>query len=319
PVMNNQPPPAGGFGQPSGSQGFPPQQFQPGNPQFQPGQVKMEYASPSHPQSQVKMEYNPSNVKMEMPEVQYPPAHGGPHGGGGPSPQGPHHGVPPGGPMRMGMGHPQHGRSGPYPPMAGRPPPPQFLQQQMMNRGGSMGGPPPPSSSASSTGSHPTMGGPSPGGPPPPMDRPAPPPHPVSHQQPPPPAGVNQPVVVQMNAGQTEGVFIEKNKLEDLAREVEPTIVLEEPVKDALLEYTEEFVDELVDRVCRLATHRGNQRLEARDVELVLEEVFRMPRVPRASTFMANPTGSSNPSEKNPGVVAHTQRVALIKKTLKKI
>ncbi|GMR41869.1 hypothetical protein PMAYCL1PPCAC_12064 [Pristionchus mayeri] len=320
-TMNNQPPPAGGFGQPSGSQGFPQQQFLPGKPQFQPGQVKMEYTSPPHhPQPQVKMEYNPSNVKMEMQEVSYAPSHGGggpPHGahggaGGGPShgPPGPHHGVSPGGPMRMGMSHPPHGRPGPYPPMAGRPPP-HMMQQQMMNRPG-MGGPP----LSSSSGSHgpPGMGGPSPGGPP--MDRPAPPS--VTHQAPPPPPGVNQPVLVQMNQV-NEGVLIDKNKLEDLAREVEPTIVLEEPVKDALLEYTEEFVDELVERVCRLATHRNNNRLEARDVELVLEQVFNMPRVPRSSAIMANPMGSSNPNEKNPGVVAHNQRVALIKKTLKKI
>lgn len=205
--------------------------------------------------------------------------------------------------MRMGMGHGPHGRGGAYASMGGRPPPPHMPQQQMMQNRAGMGAPPPPSTS--SGGAHSTPGGP-------PMDRP-------SQSAPPPPPGVNQPVLVQMNSTQNEGVLIEKNKLEDLAREVEPTIVLEEPVKDALLEYTEEFVDELVDRVCRLATHRNNNRLEAKDVELVLEQVFSMPRVPRASTFMANPTGSSNANEKNPGVVAHNQRVSLIKKTLKKI
>ncbi|KAF8358646.1 unc-69 [Pristionchus pacificus] len=334
--MNNQPPPAGGF-QPSGSQGFNPQQFH-GSPQFQPGQVKMEYSPPQHPQSQMpESPYGPSHGGPHMggpgggpsPHMGGPSPHmggpsggpsphmGGPSGGpsphmGGPSPHGPHGSLP--GPIRVGVlgPPPPIGRPGPYPPpMSGRPPPHIIQQQMMQNRPPGMG--PPPGPPSSSSGPHPPpppppgMGGPSPGGPP--MDRPGPPPqsHPSSHQPPPPP-GVNQPVLVTMNANQNEGVLIEKNKLEDLAKEVEPSIVLEEPVKDALLEYTEEFVDELVDRVCRLATHRNNNRLEARDVELVLEQVFNMPRVPRASTFMANTTGSCNQNEKNPGVVAHNAR-----------
>ncbi|GMT18585.1 hypothetical protein PFISCL1PPCAC_9882, partial [Pristionchus fissidentatus] len=316
--------------------------------QFNPAQVKMEFTSPPStqpqqlppPMPQIKMEYNPSNVKMEMPDPSFvlPPTHGpgggpspghgvphpmqgGPHGGpggplGGPGGHpGQHHG--PGGPMRMvSMPHNPHGRPGPYPPMAR----PGFGPPIMVHNNRPMmpppGQAPPPTTAA---GGHPLQQQPQPPQMAPPPQSHAPPPGQGGGGPPPPPPGVNQPVLVQMQPGSNEGVLIEKSKLDDLAREVEPTIVLEEPVKDALLEYTEEFVDELVDRVCRLATHRGNSRLEARDVELVLEQVFSMPRIPRATTFMSNPGGSSNVNEKNPGVVAHNQRVALIKKTLKKI
>jgi histone H3/H4 len=64
--------------------------------------------------------------------------------------------------------------------------------------------------------------------------------------------------------------LLDKKRLDDLVKEVDPHETLEEDVKDALLQLTDEFVDKVLNDACRLAKHRDSDKLEAKDVQLVL-------------------------------------------------
>jgi transcription initiation factor TFIID subunit 12 len=63
---------------------------------------------------------------------------------------------------------------------------------------------------------------------------------------------------------------MDRKRLDDLVKEVDPHEMLEEDVKDALLQLTDEFVDKVLNDSCRLAKHRGSEKLEPKDVQLVL-------------------------------------------------
>jgi len=93
---------------------------------------------------------------------------------------------------------------------------------------------------------------------------------------------------------------------------VDPNETLEEDVKDALLQLTDDFIEQLLDQACRMAKHRNSDRLEPADVHFVLQRQWNM--------WMAGaPNGLSKPSwSKSPATEAHKQRLAIIKKTLKK-
>uniref|UniRef100_A0A914V6L8 Transcription initiation factor TFIID subunit 12 n=1 Tax=Plectus sambesii TaxID=2011161 RepID=A0A914V6L8_9BILA len=105
--------------------------------------------------------------------------------------------------------------------------------------------------------------------------------------------------------------LLDKKRLDELVKEVDPHETLEEDVKDALLQLTDEFVDKVLNDACRLAKHRDSDKLEAKDVQLVLERNWNM-WIPGFGT------DESRPYKKAVITDAHKQRMALIKKTLKK-
>ena len=45
----------------------------------------------------------------------------------------------------------------------------------------------------------------------------------------------------------TEGVLLDKSRLDELAKQIDGNLVLEEAVKEALMDVTEEFVDDVGD------------------------------------------------------------------------
>lgn len=50
--------------------------------------------------------------------------------------------------------------------------------------------------------------------------------------------------VIQANIGST-GTLLERARLDDLMRQIDPTAILEDPAKDALLEFMDDFVEEV--------------------------------------------------------------------------
>uniref|UniRef100_A0A915HNM5 Transcription initiation factor TFIID subunit 12 n=1 Tax=Romanomermis culicivorax TaxID=13658 RepID=A0A915HNM5_ROMCU len=64
--------------------------------------------------------------------------------------------------------------------------------------------------------------------------------------------------------------LLTKQRLEDLAREIDPYEQLDDEVKDALLQYADDFIDSVAASACQLAKHRNSSVLEAKDVLLTL-------------------------------------------------
>lgn len=109
------------------------------------------------------------------------------------------------------------------------------------------------------------------------------------------------------------GVLLDRTKLETLMSTVDKNETLEDDVADALLQYVEEYVGNIISSSTRLARHRNATRLEAKDVKYVLQKEF--------NVTLPNDTagnGTSGGSSKRPSVNAHQQRMALIEKVLKK-
>ncbi|VDO23659.1 unnamed protein product [Haemonchus placei] len=133
----------------------------------------------------------------------------------------------------------------------------------------------------------------------------------------PPPPGAN---VQQMLAPPSStGSVMDRVRIDELTRQISGHTVLDDVVKDMLCDYIDEYVDVLVNHVCRMVKHRGTHRIEARDVEFVLDAVYKMPSVPRASVHVFGAPASIRPDRITPQPTeAHKQRMLLIKKVVKK-
>ncbi|CAJ0610256.1 unnamed protein product [Cylicocyclus nassatus] len=130
--------------------------------------------------------------------------------------------------------------------------------------------------------------------------------------QPPPPGTNVQPMLAPPSSN---GSIMDRTRIDELARQTSANTVLDNVVKDMLCDYTDEFVNELVSHVCKLVKHRGNHRIEARDVEFVLDMVYKMPSAPRASVHVFGAPAPIRPDRITPQPTeAHKQRMLLIKK-----
>uniref|UniRef100_A0A1B6D8L7 Transcription initiation factor TFIID subunit 12 n=1 Tax=Clastoptera arizonana TaxID=38151 RepID=A0A1B6D8L7_9HEMI len=102
-----------------------------------------------------------------------------------------------------------------------------------------------------------------------------------------------------------------KSRLQELVREVDPTEQLDEEVEDILLQLADDFVETTVNSACLLAKHRKASTIEVKDVQLHLERNWNM-WIPGFGTDELRPYKRSSVTE------AHKQRLALIRKALKK-
>jgi transcription initiation factor TFIID subunit 12 len=105
---------------------------------------------------------------------------------------------------------------------------------------------------------------------------------------------------------------LDRHRLEDLVREIDPLEQLDEDVEEVLLQLVDDFIDSVVTSSCQLAKHRRSQSVEAKDVQFHLEHCWNM-WVPGFGSDELRPYKKSAATE------AHKQRVALIKKIQKKI
>jgi len=110
--------------------------------------------------------------------------------------------------------------------------------------------------------------------------------------------------------GQSSGV-LDRQRLRELVKEVDPMEQMDDDVEDVLLQVADDFIENVVASSCQLAKHRRSNTLEAKDVQLYLERCWNM-QIPG---FGAEET---RPYKKAVTTEAHKQRMALIRKTLKK-
>jgi len=89
-----------------------------------------------------------------------------------------------------------------------------------------------------------------------------------------------------------EGRPYNKRKLQELVSSIAPDHVLETQVEDLLLEVADEFVDSITRFACRLAKHRRSDRLECKDLNMVLERTYNM-QVPGFGGDEIRQTGST--------------------------
>eukprot|EP00088_Acartia_fossae_P024284 TRINITY_DN25249_c0_g1_i1.p1 TRINITY_DN25249_c0_g1~~TRINITY_DN25249_c0_g1_i1.p1 ORF type:complete len:174 (+),score=41.09 TRINITY_DN25249_c0_g1_i1:31-522(+) len=109
----------------------------------------------------------------------------------------------------------------------------------------------------------------------------------------------------------SESQVLDKNRLNELVKEVDPSEQLDEEVEDVLLQIADDFIEQTVSHACALAKHRKGNTIELKDVQLVLERNWNM-WIPGFGAQELRPYKRSAASE------AHRQRLAVIKKALKK-
>ncbi|CAD6991806.1 transcription initiation factor TFIID subunit 12 isoform X2 [Ceratitis capitata] len=105
--------------------------------------------------------------------------------------------------------------------------------------------------------------------------------------------------------------ILTKPRLLELVREVDVTAQLDEDVEELLLQIADDFVEDAVKATCGFAKHRKVSKVEVRDVQLHLERKWNM-WIPGFGTDELRPYKRAAITE------AHKQRLALIRKTIKK-
>ncbi|XP_049782135.1 transcription initiation factor TFIID subunit 12 isoform X1 [Schistocerca cancellata] len=102
-----------------------------------------------------------------------------------------------------------------------------------------------------------------------------------------------------------------KARLQDLVKEFDPSEQLDEEVEDVLLEIADDFVESAVTAACLLAKHRKANTIEVKDVQLYLERDWNMWQPGFGMEEL-------RPYKRTAVTEAHKQRLALIRKAVKK-
>lgn len=105
--------------------------------------------------------------------------------------------------------------------------------------------------------------------------------------------------------------ILTKPRLQELVREIDPTEQLDEDVEELLLQIADDFVENTVNAACQFAKHRKVSKVEVKDVQLYLERNWNM-WIPGFGTDELRPYKRAAVTE------AHKQRLALIRKAIKK-
>lgn len=111
--------------------------------------------------------------------------------------------------------------------------------------------------------------------------------------------------------GSTDIKVLDKKRLQDLMKEVDPLEQMDDDVEEMLMQIADDFIDNVVSASCQIAKHRKSNTVEVKDVQLHLERNWNM-WIPG---FGAE---DLKVYKKSATTDAHKQRLALIKKTLKK-
>lgn len=108
-----------------------------------------------------------------------------------------------------------------------------------------------------------------------------------------------------------ESKVLDKRRLQELVKEVDPLEQLDDEVEEVLLQIADDFIESVVSSACQIAKHRKSNTLEVKDVQLHLERNWNM-WIPGFGAEDLRPYKKASATE------AHKQRMALIRKTLKK-
>ena len=118
--------------------------------------------------------------------------------------------------------------------------------------------------------------------------------------------------------GATGEEVLDKKRLQELVKEVDPHEQLDEDVEELLLQIADDFIEQTVVASCALAKHRKSPNVDVRDVQLVLEKNFNMWIPGVGGTSATDDLHSVRAMGKRPTSEAHKARMALIRKQLKK-
>ncbi|XP_022910424.1 transcription initiation factor TFIID subunit 12 [Onthophagus taurus] len=117
---------------------------------------------------------------------------------------------------------------------------------------------------------------------------------------------------VTQSSGPSESLqVLTKTRMADLVRDIDPNIYMEDEVEEILLSYVDEFVDRVLNGASLIAKHRHVNNIEVKDIQQFISRNFNM-WVPGLGTDELKPYKRSLTTE------AHKQRLALIRKALKK-
>lgn len=122
-----------------------------------------------------------------------------------------------------------------------------------------------------------------------------------------------QPVATVTTADILQSIPFSKARLQELVREIDPTQQLDDDVEEALLQVADDFLENSMNTACRFAEHRKGTIVEARDVQLHLQQTWKL-WVP----------GFGHNAElqqqllRTGGSEVHKQRMAVIRKATKK-
>merc|ERR1719292_98614 len=101
----------------------------------------------------------------------------------------------------------------------------------------------------------------------------------------------------------SESQVLDKKRLNELVKEVDPAEQLDDEVEDVLLQIADDFIEQTVSQACSLAKHRKANTIDVRDVQIVLERSWNM-WIPGFGTEDIRPYKRSATTE------AHKQRMA---------
>ncbi|XP_028409626.1 transcription initiation factor TFIID subunit 12-like isoform X2 [Dendronephthya gigantea] len=104
---------------------------------------------------------------------------------------------------------------------------------------------------------------------------------------------------------------LSRKRLQELLQEIDPRATLDEDVEDILLQIADDFIESVVNSSCQIAKHRKSNVLEVRDIQMHLERNWNM-WVPGYGTE------DFKQQKKLGSTEAHKQRLALIRKSMKK-
>jgi len=113
------------------------------------------------------------------------------------------------------------------------------------------------------------------------------------------------------NSTTSHNQILTKRKLQDLLREIDPTETLDDDVEEILLQIADDFIENVISTSCQIAKHRKSNTLEVKDMQLHLDRNWNM-WIPGFGSE------DLRPYKKLPSTEAHRQRLALIKKAMKK-
>ena len=115
----------------------------------------------------------------------------------------------------------------------------------------------------------------------------------------------------QVQPAKNPVVILDKARLQELVHEIDPNEQLDEDVEEMLLYIADDFIESLVSTSAMIAKHRKSSTLDVKDVQIALEKNWNM-WVPGFGT------DDLKPPKKLASTEAHKQRMALIRKAIKK-
>ena len=135
-------------------------------------------------------------------------------------------------------------------------------------------------------------------------------------------SGIKRPASLATGTSGGESQVLDKKRLQELVKEVDPNEQLDEDVEDLLLHIADDFIEQTVTASCSLAKHRRAPAVEVKDVQLVLEKKWNM-WIPAVGASSGSTAGipeqeALKPFKKSATSEAHKARMALIRKTLRK-